>query len=125
MRGVSFWFFLSAAIYVACGMLFGIYMAISGDHSLAPAHGHLNLVGWVSMAIFGIFYHLVPSAAETRLAKLHFILASIGLWLMVPGIAIVLSGGPEVFAAIGSLITVASMFLFVFIVATHQRRLAR
>ena len=40
-----------------------------------------------NMAIFGIFYHLVPSAADSRLAKVHFALMTLGVWILVPGIA--------------------------------------
>ena len=121
MRGLAFWFFASAALYVAAGMIFGIYMSISQDHSLSPVHAHLNLVGWVTMAIFGIYYHLVPEAAESRLARLHFILATIGLWLIVPGIALAIRGQTEALAAIGSLATLGSMLLFIFIVVRSRR----
>jgi heme/copper-type cytochrome/quinol oxidase subunit 1 len=124
MRGPAFWFFCSAAAYVAAGMAFGIYMAISGDHTLSPVHGHLNLVGWVTMAIFGLFYHLVPHAAETRLARAHFAVATIGLWLMVPGIALAIRGATEAFAALGSLFSLASMLIFLFVVVRSHRRVA-
>ncbi|TKT75281.1 hypothetical protein [Aquamicrobium sp. LC103] len=120
MRGVAFWFFFSAALYVAVGMAFGIYMAASHDHQLAPVHGHLNLIGWVSMAIFGMFYQLVPRAAESRLAKVHFALATLGLWLIVPGIALAMQGRTEALAQAGSLVTIAAMLLFVFIVARSR-----
>ena len=43
-------FFLLAVISALGGMVWGIQMSASGDHSLSPAHGHLNLIGWVSLA---------------------------------------------------------------------------
>jgi hypothetical protein len=52
MRGVSYSFFLSATLHVCAGMALGNNeMAASGDHSLASAHPHLNLVGWISMGL--------------------------------------------------------------------------
>jgi hypothetical protein len=33
----------------------GILMAIAQDFTLAPAHAHLNLLGWVTMALYGLF----------------------------------------------------------------------
>lgn len=116
MRGIPFLFFATASVYVLAGMAFGIYMAASQDHSLSPAHAHLNLIGWVTMGMFGIFYHNVPQAAGGTLAKAHFALATAGLWLIVPGIVLALKGVTEGLAFAGSLVTILSMALFVFIV---------
>ncbi len=116
MRGVALWFFASGVIYVTLGMFFGIWMSASQDHTMAGAHAHLNLVGWVTMALFGVFYHLVPAAAQSPLAKVHFALATIGVWFMVPGIALAIMGQTEVPVIIGSFATVGSMLLFLFAV---------
>lgn len=121
MRGVALWFFASAVIYVTLGMVFGIWMSASHDHGLSPAHGHLNLIGWVTMALFGLYYHMVPAAAESRLATLHFALATIGVWLIVPGIALAIRGTTEILAVLGSFATLASMLLFLVIVFRTQR----
>lgn len=122
MRGVALWFFTSAVVYVTLGMMFGIWMSASHDHGLASAHAHLNLVGWVTMALFGVYYHLVPAAAEGRLAVLHFALATIGLWLLVPGIVLAIQRTTEILAVLGSFATLASMGLFLVIVVGSQRR---
>ncbi|KGF66920.1 hypothetical protein LL06_25570 [Hoeflea sp. BAL378] len=116
MRGLSYWFFLSATIYVTAGMFLGIGMAASGDHTLASAHAHLNLVGWVSMGLYALFYHARADVAEWRAGKVHFVLATLGLWTMVPGIALAVRGRGEGLAVAGSLATLASMLLFVGIV---------
>lgn len=121
MRGVALWFFTSAVIYVTLGMMFGIWMSASHDHGLASAHAHLNLVGWVTMALFGVYYHLVPAAAQGRLAVLHFALATIGLWLLVPGIVLAIRGKTEILAALGSFVTLASMMLFLAVVFGNRR----
>jgi hypothetical protein len=77
MNNVSHWFFRLAVLYLCAGVLLGIAMAASHDHSLFPVHAHLNLLGWVTMGIFALFYRLWPEAATTRLAKTHF-------WIYVP-----------------------------------------
>tara|TARA_R110002020_G_scaffold98736_9_gene234817 strand:+ start:7394 stop:7813 length:420 start_codon:yes stop_codon:yes gene_type:complete len=112
MRGVSYWFFLSATLYVLAGMVFGMAMAASGDHSLSSAHAHLNLVGWVTMGLFAVFYHCCPDIAQGRLAKVHFGVATLGLWTTVPGIALATLGRGEGLAIAGSLTTLLSMALF-------------
>lgn len=112
MRGISFAFLLCGVIAVLIGMGWGIQMSASGDHSLSPAHAHLNLLGWASFAIYGFYYHLVPVAAESRLAKLHFGVALLGLVLIVPGIAMAVTGAGEALAKVGSLLTLLAALLF-------------
>ncbi|MFC3166375.1 hypothetical protein [Ciceribacter thiooxidans] len=121
MRGISFWFFMTAVIYVTLGMIWGIVMAATGDHRLAAAHAHLNLVGWVTLALFGIYYHLVPRAGEHLLAKLHFAVATVGVVLLVPGIAMAVSGAGELLAKVGSVLTLASMLLFAVVVFRSRK----
>ena len=116
MRGVALWFFVTAVLYVVAGMLFGIHMSVSQDHSLAPAHAHLNLIGWVSMGLFGLYYHVVPKAAQGLLPKIHFAVATLGLWLLIPGIVSAIQDNGETLAKAGSLVTVASALLFLVIV---------
>jgi len=74
---MSNWFLRIAVLYILIGVSLGIYMGASGDHSMHPVHAHLNLLGWVAMSLFGLFYRVVPAAAESTLAKAHF-------WIYVP-----------------------------------------
>ena len=119
MRGLAFAFFATAAVCVTSGMALGIFMAASGDHSFSGTHAHLNLVGWVTLGLFGVYYHLTPQAARTALARVHFAVAALGVVILVPGIAIVTHGGTEVWSIVGSLLTLASMLIFLFTVLRH------
>jgi len=60
--------FRAAVVLVVAGMVWGIVMAISQDHAAMPAHAHLNLLGWVSLFLFGIYYHLHPTIDRSRTA---------------------------------------------------------
>ncbi len=122
MKGIAFLFFVTAAIAVLLGMFWGIHMSASGDHSMAPAHAHLNLIGWVTMGLFGLYYHTVPAAAESKLARIHYPLALAGLVTVVPGIVMALREQSETLAKIGSLLTALSMLLFVVVVITTRKR---
>ncbi|SFA98128.1 hypothetical protein SAMN05421688_2067 [Poseidonocella pacifica] len=121
MTGIAKYFLLGAILSAILGMCWGIVMSASGDHSLSPAHAHLNLLGWVSFSIFAVYYHLVPEAAEGVLAKVHLTLAFIGLGLIVPGIvqAVTLQG--ETLAKLGSILTVLSMLCFGVVVLRSGR----
>ena len=119
MRNIAFYFFGAAVLCVTVGMFWGIHMAISGDHTMAPAHAHLNLVGWTTMGLFGLYYTVTPKAAATMLAKIHLCFAVAGVVCIVPGIALAVWGSGEALAAIGSILTVISMLIFLFTVAKN------
>jgi hypothetical protein len=120
MKGISFYFMILAVISVTLGMIWGIQMSATQNHSLSPAHAHLNLIGWVTMAIFAVYYHLVPAAAQGILAKLHLAAAVAGLVLIVPGIVMALTQQGEALAKIGSILTLLSMVFFLIIVFTSR-----
>jgi cbb3-type cytochrome oxidase subunit 1 len=81
-----------AALYLAVGVAMGIVMGITHQFSLAPVHAHINLLGWASLAIMGVIYHLHPEAAQTRLARIHFWLHNVALPVFMVGLALALSG---------------------------------
>jgi hypothetical protein len=114
MSTLPFRFLLVAVCAALCGMAAGIFMAAAGDFTLAPAHAHLNLLGWVSMALYGLFYHAVPEAAAGWLPRTHFWVATAGLVIMVPALGWLLLGHPgvEPVIGVGSLLTVAAMGMF-------------
>ena len=97
--------FASAVVFTLLGMALGLFMAITHDHGQMPTHAHIMVLGWVSFAIFGFFYHLFPQAAESRAAGLHFWLALISALTLFTGLFIMLGGHEEFepMAAIGAI----------------------
>jgi hypothetical protein len=97
------------------GMGLGIGMGIAEDHTLQSVHAHINLVGWTSMFLFGLYYRLTPSA-DSRLAQVHYLLSIAGFLLLTAGLTGIFLGHAEAFtplAVAGSLLTFASMAIFV------------
>ena len=121
MRGISYLFIVTASLYALIGMGWGIHMAASENHSLSPAHGHLNLIGWVSMMLYGFYYHLVSEAAQTVLAKIHFAVATAGILIITPGIAMVLQGGSHAPAKAGSVLVLVSALIFAYTVIRYKK----
>ncbi|WP_040207422.1 cytochrome-c oxidase [Neobacillus jeddahensis] len=75
-----------AVVYFSIGVLLGMTMGIIHDFRLTSVHAHVNLLGWVSSALFGLIYSVYPFAANTKLAKTHFWLHNIGLPVMMIGL---------------------------------------
>ena len=107
--------FVWAALgYFTLGMLLGLAMAVAPAlmGRLRVAHVHVNLLGWVSMFIFGVAYHVLPRFTgqplhSPRLADLHVVLANVGLVGMALGFALA-GPGPAV-AAFGALETLGGL----------------
>jgi cbb3-type cytochrome oxidase subunit 1 len=95
MRGIARAFFTSAVVYGLLGMLLGLDMAMRHDHTELPTHAHIMVVGWVSFAIFGFFYHLLGQAVPPLLASLHFWLAQASLAILTLGLWLYYSGRTE------------------------------
>jgi hypothetical protein len=110
--------FLAAVLAAIAGMLWGLDMAISENHAAMPAHAHLNLLGWVSLFLFGIFYRLHPSLDATKVALAQVWVWIVGTIVMAVGIGLVSTGttSAEPIAAVGSLIVLADMLLFAWLV---------
>ncbi|MAM63684.1 hypothetical protein [Maritimibacter sp. UBA3975] len=113
-----------AVLMVIIGMGWGIAMAISGNHETAPAHAHLNLLGWVSLFLMGLYYRWHPERDQSGLAKLQVAVWAAATAAMVAGIALIYSGAPqaEPLAAISSLVLFADMLLFGWIVLGASRQ---
>lgn len=105
-----------SSIYFAVGVLIGYYMSSSHSYVLTPVHVHINLLGWTSLTLAGILYHLFPCLASSKLGKWHFWLHNIGLPIMMISLAIVITMQNEAFlvgTAIGATITSIGVLLFV------------
>jgi hypothetical protein len=71
------------------------------------------------LALFGLYYHLTPQAAATKLARAHAVTAILGVMVMVPGIAVAITTGAPTLAAVGALLTFLSMAIFLVTVLRH------
>jgi hypothetical protein len=114
-------FIRSSLVWLGIGVVLGLVMALDGRWlALRPAHMHANLLGFVSMMIFGVAYHVIPRFTgrplhSRRLPALHLWAANLGLAGMVGGF-IVRMGAPDAGApllAAGALLSGTGAFLFI------------
>jgi hypothetical protein len=107
--------FITGASAALVGIGLGIHMGLAQDFTLTPVHVHINLLGWVSMMLFGLYYR---GATVNRLARMQagmaatgFIAMTGGLWLHLIGRDAI--GMPMTIAA--SLLVAAAMVLFLIV----------
>src|SRR6202050_5972213 len=115
--------FRAAVLLVIVGMLWGIVMGISEDHSAMPAHAHLNLLGWVSLFLSGIYYKLHPSLEDAKSAMAQIWIWIIGTIVLAIGVAMVHTGhaAGDPIAAIGSFIVPLGILVFGWLVYRGER----
>lgn len=124
MTRISDRFLQLGVLAAVVGMGLGIFMGMRQDFTLAPAHAHLNLLGWASMMLYGLFYRSFPAAGRGWLATSQFWLATLGLLVMIPSLALMLLGNkiaPLTLVA-GAMLTLISMVLFAAIVFGATRK---
>src|SRR5512141_2797869 len=85
-------FIRSSLAWFSVGMALGLYLAIAPMQAalIRPDHVHANLLGFLSMMIFGVAYHVLPRFTgvplfDRRLPTLHLWLSNVGLAALVLG----------------------------------------
>jgi hypothetical protein len=119
MPRVSAAFYLVGVLLVIGGMCLGEYMAANENFTLAPLHAHINLLGWVTLALFGTFYALTKETYSPKLAWINFVLSVGGILGMIPALYMILTApdgaktyGPLAGAAGGAAILGTLVFLY-------------
>jgi hypothetical protein len=117
-------------LFVLGGMLWGLQMGVSDDHSAFPAHAHLNLLGFVALFLFGIFYRLNPRVEASRLALPQVWMWIVSTIVLAVGVGLVHTGHSvgDPIAAVGSFAIFADAIVFtwlVFQVRPTEHRAAR
>ncbi|HBQ21019.1 MAG TPA: hypothetical protein DD708_03680 [Deltaproteobacteria bacterium] len=83
-------FVISSLLYLLVGALMGTVMASfpTWKTIIHFPHAHTMAIGWISMMIFGLAYHVIPRFASSPLVpdhyqRLHLWLANIGMMGMI------------------------------------------
>ncbi|MCP1156584.1 cytochrome-c oxidase [Bacillus infantis] len=108
-------FIKASVIYFFIGISLGYYMGVSDLFQFTSAHAHINLLGWVSLAITGLIYHVFPVAGENKIATIHYWFMMIGIPLLtfamiLFGLGKFEIGGP--LSGIGGTLTLIGVLLF-------------
>jgi cbb3-type cytochrome oxidase subunit 1 len=82
-------FIVMSVVYLGAAAVMGIVM-LSNQNVMALkfVHSHLNMLGWVSMMIYGVGYHILPrfmgrTLYSNKIGEAQFYLANISLMAML------------------------------------------
>jgi len=123
MPRVSAAFFVVGALLLLSGMILGEYMGANENFTLAPLHAHINLLGWVTLALYGTFYTLTKDTYSPKLAWTNFVLSSVGILAMIPVLALLLTApdGAKTYGPLaGATGGIALLGLLVFLVSAFR-----
>lgn len=87
-------FVKASLVWLSLGVTLGVVMAaVPAWIVYRPAHMHMNLLGFVTMMIYGVAYHVIPRFSgnplySRRLATAHWWISNAGLLLMVAGFSL-------------------------------------
>jgi cbb3-type cytochrome oxidase subunit 1 len=82
-------FIIMSVVYLGVAAVLGIVMLGSEKAmSLKFVHSHLNMLGWVSMMIYGVGYHILPKFMgrqmySKKIGEVQFWVANAGLITML------------------------------------------
>jgi hypothetical protein len=112
MIRIDLGFLLLAAVSLITGVTLGIVMGIAHDFQLAPLHAHINLVGWASLAIFGLVYRAYPVLGRSRLGLAHFVVSAVAALIFLVGLYFAVAHQMIAGAIIGALLWLLGATLF-------------
>ncbi len=112
MRRYDIWFLVLAALCLIVGVVLGIGMGVAHNFQLSPVHAHLNLLGWTSLALFGLAKRAYPAIGRSRLAGAQFATAALGALVLPVGIGVSILTEQPALAIVASFVWLAACLLF-------------
>lgn len=122
MRGFTLGFIISCLVYLTLTAILGIIFLVSSSSSygLVVAIVHSFLLGFITMIIFGVNYHIIPIFSgkdfySPGLAYLHLVMANLGITGLV--FPLIFSGYPSdipVIVKLSSVLFAVSILVFIY-----------
>ena len=86
MLNIARWHVLFGLAFAIAGMLLGIVMASSHDHTQHVTHAHILLLGFVVSLLYGVVLRLWLAQASARWARVQLVLHQAGTVVIVSGL---------------------------------------
>jgi len=125
MEPIIVWYLRMSVFYFVAGAMIGVAMLLWPDEAgyYISVHAHLNLLGFMSMMIYGVGYHILPKFSgrniySPMIVNLQFWFANAGLIGISISWPLVMRGldasFPDSILIISALLSLASVLLFAF-----------
>lgn len=117
-----------ASIYLLIGVILGLYMGMADKFQYTAVHAHINLLGWATMALFGLIYHYFPRAGNSKLGKIHFWLHNIGSIVLLIGMIFLANQNENMglpFAIPGAILVIIATVIFLVNIFQNVRKEVR
>jgi cbb3-type cytochrome oxidase subunit 1 len=113
----------TAVAFFVVGVALGTTMGAAQDFRFVHVHVHINLLGWVALALIGLIYRLHPHLQQGWLAHTHYWLHTVGLVVFMGSFAWGVAAGakPVPFIAAGATMVSLAVLLFAANVFTRLR----
>jgi cbb3-type cytochrome oxidase subunit 1 len=113
----------TAVAFFVVGVALGTTMGAMQDFRFVHVHAHVNLLGWVALALIGLIYRLHPHLQQGWLAQAHYWLHTVGLIVFMGSFAWGVATGakPMPFIAAGATMVSLAVLLFAANVFTRLR----
>ena len=110
--------FRASLIFILIGIALGMYMGASQNHAPAPAHAHINLLGFVSLFMIGLFYERRDALNRSKLAFWQVVIWTVGSVILNFAITFFYFGNQQfiALAPVGEVIIAISALTLTFIV---------
>ncbi|MDH4163421.1 MAG: hypothetical protein OEW15_12135 [Nitrospirota bacterium] len=114
-------FIIMSIVYLGLAAVVGIAM-LGSEKAMALkfVHSHLNMLGWVSMMIYGVGYHILPKFMgrqmhSKKIGEVQFWMANVGLVVMLAAYTLNLYNPSSALVALtvlAGVVELVSVFLF-------------
>ena len=105
-------FILLSVLCLIVGIAMGIVMGAAHDFTFTPVHAPLNLLGWTSLALFGLVYKSYPALKNSWLANTHLILSGSTAVIFPVGIYVSIAHQNPALAIAASFVALAGILVF-------------
>jgi predicted transporter len=113
-------FAITGLIYASLGMILGIYMAATHNHSQRVTHAHIMLLGFVVTFVYAVCHKLWLNNTNPNLARIQFYCHQLGSLTLLSGLyflygTIVPPAKLEPLLSVGSLATLLALLIMIFL----------
>jgi cbb3-type cytochrome oxidase subunit 1 len=90
-------------------------MSITENMTLSTVHSHISCLGWTSLTLIGLVYHIFPGLEKRVISRILFWLFNIGLPIMIIGVSLFLydkTGLNKAIISTGAILVTIAIILF-------------